>query len=124
MTRSLDEWIGKTDDARVPPRVRLRRFDAFGGICYLSGIKIRAGMKWELHHIIALINGGQHRESNLAPVTVDAHKVQTKLDKAFKKVVYRKRSKHLGVKKASRPIPGGKASGIRKRMNGNVERWS
>lgn len=120
MTRSTDEWIGKTDDARVPPRVRVRRFDAFGGVCYLSGRKIRAGEKWELHHVIALINGGQHRESNLAPVLVEAHKVQTKLDKAFKKVVYRKRSKHLGVRKASRPIPGSRASGLKKRMDGTV----
>jgi hypothetical protein len=29
-----------------------------------------------------------------------------------------------GVKRPSRPIPGSKASGIRKRMNGNVERWT
>lgn len=32
--------------------------------------------------------------------------------------------KSAGVKRRSRPIAGSKASGIRKRMNGNVERWS
>lgn len=122
MTRSVDEWIGKTDDSAVPPRVRVRRFDAFGGICYLSGIKIRPGMKWELHHIIALINGGQHRESNLAPVLYDAHKKQTRLDVAEKKMLNRKRSKHIGVKKASRPIPGSKASGWKKSFSGEVTR--
>ena len=120
--RSVPEWIGKTDDARVPPRVRVRRFDAFGGVCYLSGRKIRAGEKWELRHVISLINGGQHRESNLAPVLVEAHKVQTRLDKAEKKLVYRKRSKHLGVKRVSRPIPGSKASGLKKSFSGEVTR--
>jgi 5-methylcytosine-specific restriction protein A len=120
MTRSLDEWIGKTDDAAVPPRVRLRRFDAFGGICYLSGRKIRAGEKWELHHIIALINGGQHRESNLAPVLADAHKKQTKLDVAEKKMLNRKRSKHLGIK--SQTIGQRKAfqSKFKRKISGEV----
>lgn len=104
MSRSTDEWIGKTDDSAVPPRVRVRRFDAFGGICYLSGRKIRAGEKWELHHIIALINGGQHRESNLAPVLADAHKKQTRLDVAEKKLFARKRAKHIGATRPKKKI--------------------
>lgn len=52
MTRSVPEWVGKTDDTKVPPRVRLRCFEREGGICHLSGIKIRAGDSWELDHKI------------------------------------------------------------------------
>ena len=120
--RTVEEWVGRNDDSPVPPRVRLRRFDAFGGIDYISGIKIVPGMKWELDHIIALANGGQHRESNLAPVLVETHKAKTKADKALKKVLNRKRSKHIGIKKASRPIPGSKASGLKKSFSGEVTR--
>lgn len=29
MARSVEEWIGRTDDAKVPPRVRLRIFERF-----------------------------------------------------------------------------------------------
>jgi hypothetical protein len=67
MTRSIPEWIAKHDDQAVPPRVRLRVFAAHDGICHISGRKIAAGERWELEHKVALCNGGQHRESNLAP---------------------------------------------------------
>ena len=36
MSRALPEWIGKTPDAKVPPRVRLRIFLREGGPDYLS----------------------------------------------------------------------------------------
>ena len=41
MTRSVPKWIGKTDDAMPPPRVRLRIFEAYNGVFGLSGRKIR-----------------------------------------------------------------------------------
>lgn len=28
MSRSVEEWVGKTDDTEAPPRVRLRPFGA------------------------------------------------------------------------------------------------
>ncbi|MEI3853595.1 MULTISPECIES: hypothetical protein [unclassified Ensifer] len=47
---SVTEWIGKTDDEKVPPRVRLRLFEQYGGVCQLSGRKIMAGEAWDLDH--------------------------------------------------------------------------
>jgi hypothetical protein len=35
----------------------------------------------------------------------------------------RQLKKAYGIKPKGRPIPGSKASGVRKRMNGNVEAW-
>lgn len=99
MSRSLPEWIGKTDDAAIPPRVRIRVFEAHAGICHISGRRIRAGEPWECDHIIALVNGGEHRESNLAPALTDKHREKTKEDVAEKSRVYRKRSKSLGIRK-------------------------
>lgn len=100
MARSVPEWIGKTDDAKVPPRVRLRIFEREGGICHLSKRKIQPGEKWELDHIVALINGGEHRESNLAPALVQPHREKTRQDVAAKAKSARVRSKHLGIRKA------------------------
>lgn len=117
--RSTDEWIGKHDDQAIPPRVRVRVFDNHGGICHLSGRRIRAGEAWDCDHIIALANGGQHRESNLAPALKAAHREKTKADVAEKAAVYRKRAKHLGVKKPSR-FPGSRDSRWKKKMNGEV----
>jgi 5-methylcytosine-specific restriction protein A len=96
MTRAVDEWIGKTDDTAIPARVRLRVFEAYKGKCYRSGRKILAGDKWQLDHIVALINGGEHRESNLAPILDAEHKAKTRDDVSTKSKTARMRAKHLG----------------------------
>lgn len=119
MTRELPEWIGKTDDTKAPPRVRLRVFERHGGICYLSGRKIMPGDKWELEHILAIINGGENRESNMAPALVEPHKIKTAQDLAQKSKDYRVRAKHNGIKKPSR-FPGSRDSRWKKKMDGTV----
>jgi 5-methylcytosine-specific restriction protein A len=121
MTRSTPEWIGKTHDTPIPARVRVRVFDRYHGICYKSRIKISASDQWDCDHIIALCNGGEHRESNLAPVLKEAHKQKTKDDLAIKKKIASVKKKHLGLKKSSNPMPGSKASRWKKCMDGTVE---
>lgn len=97
--RSVEEWVGKTDDTAIPPRVRLRVFEKYNGVCYLSGVKIRPGDKWEIEHVQALCNGGEHRESNMAPAIVAAHKDKTAADRREKAKNDRVRKRHLGIKK-------------------------
>lgn len=99
MSRSVPEWIGKTADAAIPPRVRLRVFEAHGGICHISGRRIQAGEPWDCDHVVALINGGENRESNLAPAIRDKHREKTAQDVAIKSRDTRKRAKSLGIKK-------------------------
>ena len=85
MPRAVPEWIGATPDTPVPPRVKVRVFDAYSGRCHWSGRKIAAGDKWDVDHVRALINGGENRESNLAPILRDkAHKEKTDRDVAEK----------------------------------------
>jgi 5-methylcytosine-specific restriction enzyme A len=122
--RSVPEWIGKTPDAAVPPRVRLRVFKRYGGRCQCGCDRpIRPGEAWECEDTIAIINGGQRRESNLKPWLAEHHKNKTAQDVAEKSRVYRKAAAYAGIKlKKSRPIPGSKRSGFRKRIDGTVER--
>ena len=115
MSRKVEPWVGKTDDAMPPPRVRLRIFEAFGGRCALTGQEIKPGDAWDLDHIKPLILGGANDESNLQPVLKDAHKEKTKIDAAIKRKVMRVRKKHLGINTAKAVIPGSKASGWKKR---------
>jgi hypothetical protein len=98
MTRTVKEWVGKTPDSKIPPRVRLRVFEAHGGICHLSGRKIAAGEPWAIDHVIALINGGENRENNLAPILIDKHKEKTAADVKEKATVARKAKANLGIK--------------------------
>lgn len=98
MSRSVPEWIGKTDDSRPPPHVVLRIFERHSGICHWSKRKIRPGDAWDVDHVIALINGGENRESNMAPILRGKpHKEKTAADVAEKSKVYRKRASHLGL---------------------------
>ena len=125
MARSVPEWIGKSDDAKVPPRVRLRIFEREGGICHLSKRKIQPGEKWELDHIVALINGGEHRESNLAPALVQPHREKTRQDVAAKAKSARVRSKHLGIRKAPTMRSAGFAKAPPQRSASRpIEKWS
>lgn len=123
--RSVKEWIGATPDTAIPPRVRLRVFETAGGRCAECGRKIMPGERWDCDHIVALANGGENRERNLRVLCCNCHKVKTAEDMAEKKIIRRKREKFLGIhpKRKSRPMPGSRASGIRKRMNGTIERW-
>jgi 5-methylcytosine-specific restriction endonuclease McrA len=100
--RALPEWIGSTPDAKVPPRVRLRIFEREQGKCHLSSRKIRAGEPWDLDHKTALINGGEHRESNLFPALRDKHREKTAEDVAEKAKTYAVKAKHLLPRKPSR----------------------
>jgi 5-methylcytosine-specific restriction enzyme A len=95
--RTVPEWIGETPQTPVPPRVKIRVFDAHGGRCHVSGKKIAAGDRWDVDHVRALINGGENRESNLAPILREKHKQKTARDVDEKSKVARIRAKHLGL---------------------------
>lgn len=107
MTRAVPEWIGKTPDTPIPPRVKDRVFLAHGGRCHLSGRKIMPGDAWDCDHVLALINGGENRESNLAPALRDKHREKTAEDVDTKSKTYRMRAKHNGTwPKSKRPLKG------------------
>jgi 5-methylcytosine-specific restriction enzyme A len=122
MSRKVEEWIGKDDDDPVPPRVRLRVFDRFMGICCECTTKIIA-RRWICDHRKALILGGQNRESNLGPIHEDCDKTKTAADVAEKSKNALVRSKHLGIRKRKgRPFPGARDSGIKMKIGGGWER--
>jgi 5-methylcytosine-specific restriction enzyme A len=109
--REPNEWIGATPDTPIPPRVKLRVFERHGGVCHLSGRKILAGDVWDCDHVIALCNGGQNRESNLAPAIRDKHREKTAADVAERAKIDKIRRRHLGLKKPSRAWPTRKFEG-------------
>lgn len=105
MARATKEWIGKNDDAKPPPRICQRVFDLANGICHFCNQPIQPGQKAETDHRKALINGGENRETNLAPIhKTPCHKIKTGADVADKKKVAAVRQKHIGVSAKKRPI--------------------
>lgn len=122
MTREIPEWVADNDNQAIPARVKVRVFDRAGRVCAICTLPIVGKLRPAYDHKTALVNGGQHRESNLQLLCVPCHAVKTKADVAEKSTVYRKRLAHLGLKPKGRLMPGSKASGFRKKINGQVER--
>jgi len=124
LPREIPEWIGRSADSAVPPRVRVRIFQRYGGRCQCGCNRvIRPGEAWDCEDTIAIINGGERRESNLKPWLTEHHKTKTRADVAEKSRIYRKTAKHIGVSlRKGRPMDGSRDSGFRKRMDGRVER--
>jgi len=114
MPRKVKEWIGKTDDTMPPPSVRLRIFEQHGGRCRLTGKKILAGDKWDLDHIVPLADGGENRESNLAPVLHFAHQQKTTKENKTRAKAKRNAIKHFGM------TPKKPKSRFKRRMDGTV----
>ena len=121
MSRSVPEWQGANDDTAIPPKVKLRIFDASRGLCAICRRAIRGRLLARYDHIIALVNGGHNRQSNVQLLCHECHDAKTKDDVAEKSALYNKRIKRMGFKR-KKLIPGSKGSGIRRRMDGTVWR--
>lgn len=99
MSRTNPEWIARHDDQAIPPRVRSNVFMKYEGRCATCTRELRPG-HWECDHIIPLILGGKHAESNLQPLCIDpCHPAKTRLDVKLKAKVARVRKNHIGVKR-------------------------
>lgn len=105
MARAVEEWCGKSDDHRAPGKVRQRVFARDGGICHLCETEIQTGQKWDLDHVVALINGGENRETNLKPAHRKCHKDKTAADVAEKSRIAAIRGKHIGAIRPKQSIP-------------------
>jgi 5-methylcytosine-specific restriction protein A len=104
--RSVLEWIGKTDDHMPPPSIRARIFDRCEGVCHISKRKLQPCDEWHLDHIKSIRNGGENRETNLAPAYGPAHREKTAKENSDGAKADRMRVKHIGADdEPKNPIP-------------------
>lgn len=96
--RSRPEWTGKTDDSMPSPTVRLRIFREHNGTCHLCGTKIQVGQKWDASHVKSIWDGGENKETNLAPAHKKCHRAHTAQENTEQADANRKAMKHLGIK--------------------------
>jgi 5-methylcytosine-specific restriction protein A len=107
--RSVDEWIGKTDDSTPPARVKARIWKR-GPNCVRCGLPTGDVRKPEYDHIVALCRGGENRESNLQILCAPCHGPKTREDVAAKSREAKRLKKRLGLK-PRRTIPGRRFNG-------------
>jgi 5-methylcytosine-specific restriction protein A len=101
MPRRVDEWLEENHDKPIPERVKRRIIRAANNLCGYCGLRVPVG-GGEVDHIIALVNGGEHRESNLRYVHKHCHKNKTAEDVKEKATSDRKFSHVYGIAKPKR----------------------
>jgi len=99
MSRTVLEWIGRTDDSAIPDRVKERVARKADDCCQCCTRRIAGGLRAEIDHIIPLIIGGQHREANLQLLCHECHAAKTVRDVKIKAKVARLRKRGLGFRK-------------------------
>lgn len=122
--RAVKEWIGATPDSKIPARVKLRILERHGWLCYLTKIDLRAIKASDIHfdHIVALTNGGENRESNLAPAWKPAHAAKTKKDVAEKSRTADKIKHHYRLNnEPSRRLPGSRSDDYKLTVGGGTK---
>jgi len=105
MPRTVAEWIGRTDDQKIPGRVKDRIFARDNGVCHICKLAIKVPVEtWDADHVVALVNGGKHAEANLAPAHKHCHVAKTAIDIKEKSKVAKVRKKHLGITRPKQTI--------------------
>jgi 5-methylcytosine-specific restriction protein A len=108
---------------RLSARERERVYDSTYGCCDICLQPIWLGERWEVSHRIPLAAGGEDAPENRFPVHYKCHRRQTaEVDAPLIAKTRRQRQKALGIRSTSRPMPGSRASGWRRRMDGTTER--
>ena len=105
-------------------RRKLALFEAHAGRCHICGGRIDGTReRWEVEHIVPIALGGEDTEANCAPVRVACHRAKTAQDVATIAKAERVRAKHNGARPQRRAIiPGSKASGWKRRIDGTSVR--
>lgn len=114
MSRSVAEWIGKHDDAAIPPRVKDRIAQRSDDCCVRCTRKVGGALHAEFDHATPLILGGEHRESNLQLLCHECHGAKTAIDVKIKAKVARVRKKLVLGERKRTSFRGWK------KMNGDI----
>ena len=104
----------------ISAKIRLKVFTTHNGICHICGGKIHVGEAWDLEHIIPFAMGGADDETNWQPAHSKCHKNKTAQDVADIAKAKRREIRHIGAKKSKSPLPFGKQSRLKKKMDGTV----
>lgn len=111
MARSVQKWIGASDDRVPPSSVQVRIFERFRGRCPGCGRLLVPG-RWVLDHVVPLADGGANAEDNLQPLCTDpCHKIKTGQEATERAPIRRKRAKAIGAKRRRKTIPGRRFDG-------------
>lgn len=118
------KYIAPTPRRKMTKARRVAIFLAANGICCLCDCQITPNESWFIEHPEALNLGGSDDDKDLRPAHTRCKPAKDAADKAL--IAERNAVIDKGCEqrpRKGRPMPGTRASGIRRRMDGTVERW-
>lgn len=105
----------------ISTRERVQIFEAASGVCSICGCKIAVGDAWDVSHEVPLALGGEDGGDNLRPAHRKCHRHHTATEDA-PRIAKAKRvaAKHIGAVKSRNPLPFGRGSRLKKKLNGEI----
>lgn len=115
-------YLTPTKRRRMTQPRAAKIFRSRNGICFLCKTQIRDGATWTVEHPETLDGGGSDDDADLWPIHEGCKAVKDAVDAAEKGKRDRLVTAGWAGKRRGPPMPGTKASGLRKRMDGTVEK--
>lgn len=105
----------------ISAKERVRLFALHGGVCHLCGGKITVGEAWDVSHEIPLAIGGADDDANRLLAHRKCHRAHTsETDVPAIAKAKRREARHIGARQSRNPLPGGRQSKWKKKMDGSV----
>ena len=120
--RSVSALSRPTSRPTLSAKERREVFEYWHGICHITGRKIDPELDdWDIEHVIPRWAGGEDTLENMRPALKEAHAEKTKQEASDRAKGNRIINKREKMTRSKNPMKGSKASGIRRKMNGEVE---
>lgn len=108
--------------AEFSRKTMLAAWDRAKGCCENCGRKLFPGDRKEYDHVIPCELGGTNDPGNCQLLCVLCHKAKTATDQRTFAKARSVRAKNIGAHKPKAVLPGSRASGLKKKINGETVR--
>ena len=115
------EDVSTTRRGSLSPRRRLQAWERTSGTCVVCNQRIDGVReRWIVEHIRALELGGADALENMGPAHEACGRTKTRDDHSRTAQAKRQKVRHLGANTITRPLPGSRATGLKRKINGIV----